>query len=92
MHVIEVCVGRLGSRDLRPASAVPETDASPAPAAGHIDPRHRAQLTSRANARIEQVNTQIRLIARRAFGFHSPHALIALAMLKLADLCPPLPQ
>ena len=25
-----------------------------------------------SNARIEQVNTQIRLIARRAFGFHSP--------------------
>jgi transposase len=45
-----------------------------------------------SNARIEQVNTQIRLIARRAFGFHSPEALIALAMLKLADLCPPLPR
>jgi transposase len=39
-----------------------------------------------------QINTQIRLIARRAFGFHSPQALIALAMLKLADLCPPLPR
>jgi transposase len=45
-----------------------------------------------SNARNEQVNTQIRLIARRAFGFHSPQALIALAMLKLADLCPPLPR
>jgi transposase len=45
-----------------------------------------------SNARIEQINTQIRLIARRAFGFHSPEALIALAMLKLADLCPPLPR
>ena len=45
-----------------------------------------------SNARIEQINTQIRLIARRAFGFHSPAALIALAMLKLADLCPPLPR
>jgi transposase len=45
-----------------------------------------------SNARIEQINTQIRLIARRAFGFHSPNALIALAMLSLADLCPPLPR
>jgi transposase len=45
-----------------------------------------------SNARIEQINTQIRLIARRAFGFHSPEPLIALAMLKLADLCPPLPR
>ena len=45
-----------------------------------------------SNARIEAINTQIRLITRRAFGFHSPDALIALAMLSLADLCPPLPH
>jgi transposase len=45
-----------------------------------------------SNARIEQINTQIRLIARRAFGFHSPAPLIALAILKLAGLCPPLPR
>jgi transposase len=43
-----------------------------------------------SNARVEQLNTQIRLIARQAFGFHSPRPLIALAMLKLAGLCPPL--
>jgi transposase len=45
-----------------------------------------------SNARIEAINTQIRLITRRAFGFHTAHALIALAMLSLADLCPPLPD
>jgi transposase len=45
-----------------------------------------------SNARVEQINTQIRLITRRAFGFHSPHAAIALAMLSLGDLCPPLPD
>jgi site-specific recombinase XerD len=39
----------------------------------------------------QAINTQIRLIARRAFGFHSPQALISLAMLKLGGLCPPLP-
>src|SRR5205823_4776349 len=44
-----------------------------------------------SNARVEQVNTQIRLITRRGFGFHSPHAVIALAMLSLGGLCPPLP-
>jgi transposase len=43
-----------------------------------------------SNARVEQVNTQIRLITRRAFGFHSPHAAIALAMLALGGLCPSL--
>jgi transposase len=44
-----------------------------------------------SNARVEQVNTQLRLITRRAFGLHSPHAAIALAMLALGGLCPPLP-
>jgi transposase len=45
-----------------------------------------------SNARVEAINTHIRLITRRAFGFHSPDALIALAMLSLADLCPSLPR
>jgi len=44
-----------------------------------------------SNARVEQVNTQIRLITRRGFGYHSPNAVIALAMLTLGGLCPPLP-
>jgi transposase len=44
-----------------------------------------------SNARVEKANTQIRLIARRAFGFHSAEALIALAKLTLSELCPPLP-
>ena len=45
-----------------------------------------------SNARVEAINTQIRLITRRAFGFHSPDALIALTMLSLAGICPPLPR
>ena len=45
-----------------------------------------------SNARIEQVNTQLRLITRRAYGFRTPEALIALAMLTLGGLCPPLPE
>ena len=45
-----------------------------------------------SNARVEAINTQIRLITRRAFGFHSANALIALAMLTLAGLCPPPPR
>jgi len=44
-----------------------------------------------SNARTESLNTRIRLIARRAFGFHSPEALIALALLSLGGLFPPLP-
>jgi len=44
-----------------------------------------------SNGRIESVNTKIRLITRIAFGFHSPEALIALAMLNLGGHRPALP-
>jgi transposase len=44
-----------------------------------------------SNARVEAINTQIRLITRRAFGLHSADALIALTKLTLSGLCPPLP-
>ena len=44
-----------------------------------------------SNAVVEQVNTQIRLIMRRGYGFQSPWSVIALAMLSLGGLCPPLP-
>ena len=43
------------------------------------------------NARVEAINTKIRLITRRAYGFHSAEAVIALAMLTLGGLRPPLP-
>ncbi len=43
------------------------------------------------NGRIESVNTKIRLITRIAFGFRSPEALIALAMLNLGGHRPVLP-
>ena len=44
-----------------------------------------------SNGRIESVNTKIRLITRMAFGFKSPDALIALAMLNLGGHRPVLP-
>ena len=37
------------------------------------------------------MNTKIRLLTRIAFGFKSPHALIALAMLSLGGHKPVLP-
>lgn len=45
-----------------------------------------------SNGRIESVNTKIRLITRIAFGFKSPDALIALAMLNLGGHRPDLPD
>jgi transposase len=51
-----------------------------------------ATLTHRlSNARIEAINTTLRLITRRAYGFHSAQALIALAMLAVGGLRPSLP-
>jgi transposase len=58
--------------------------------------KHRPQILAAiahglSNALIESVNTKIRLITRRAFGFRNPDALIALAMLNLAGHPPALP-
>jgi transposase len=58
--------------------------------------KHRASILAAiehglSNGRIESVNTKIRLITRVAFGFRSPQALIALAMLNLGGHRPVLP-
>ena len=57
---------------------------------------HRASIQAAlteglSNALVESINTKIRLLTRVAFGFRSPQALIALAMLSVGGLCPPLP-
>lgn len=44
-----------------------------------------------SDARVESVNTKLRLLARIASGFRSPEALVALALLNLGGLYPPLP-
>ncbi len=58
--------------------------------------KHRASILASiehglSNGRIESANTKIRLITRIAFGFRSPEALIALAMLSLGGHRPALP-
>lgn len=58
--------------------------------------KHRAGIEAAlthalSNARVESVNTKLRLLTRIAFGFRSPEALVALAMLDLGGLCPNLP-
>ena len=58
--------------------------------------RHRDSILAAiehglSNGRIESVNTKVRLITRIAFGFRSPDALIALAMLSLGGHRPTLP-
>ena len=44
-----------------------------------------------SNGLVESTNTKVRLLTRMAFGFKSPEAMIALAMLNLGGYCPPLP-
>lgn len=44
-----------------------------------------------SNARVEATNTHLRVLTRRAYGFHSPEALIAMAQLTRGGLCPSLP-
>jgi transposase len=44
-----------------------------------------------SNARSEATNTHLRVLTRRAYGYHSPHALIAHAMLARGGLRPELP-
>ncbi|QNK82929.1 transposase [Nakamurella sp. PAMC28650] len=45
-----------------------------------------------SNAESEATNTHLRALTRRSYGFHSPEALIAMAMLTKGGLCPPLPE
>jgi transposase len=42
-----------------------------------------------SNARSEATNTHLRLLTRRAYGYRSPEALIAMADLTRGGLCPP---
>jgi transposase len=58
--------------------------------------KHRARILAAiehnlSNALIESTNTKIRLITRMAFGFKSPEALVALALLSLGGHRPVLP-
>jgi transposase len=58
--------------------------------------RHRAAInetlrTGTGNALVESTNTKLRVIHRRAYGFRTPEAMIALGMLALGGLCPELP-
>jgi transposase len=57
----------------------------------HIDALIATLEHRLSNALVEAVNTRIRLIIRRAYGFHSASPLIALAMLSCGDCRPTLP-
>ncbi|MGH2860884.1 MAG: transposase [Solirubrobacteraceae bacterium] len=54
--------------------------------------RLRAQSTVRSNGRLEGLNSRVRLISHRSYGFHSPGLLIALIYLCCTGVYIPLPS
>lgn len=59
--------------------------------ANHIDAILVTLEHRLSNALVEAVNARIRLLTRRAFGFHTSKPLIALAMLSFGGYRPALP-
>jgi transposase len=59
--------------------------------AAHRDSIHASLDNHLSNGLVESTNTKIRLLTRVAFGFASPDALIALALLDRGGYCPALP-
>ncbi len=57
----------------------------------HRIPIEQALRSKTSNAVVESTNTKIRVLTRVAFGFRSPEALIAMAMLAVGGVCPDLP-
>jgi transposase len=57
----------------------------------HLTAIHQTLMTGTGNALVESTNTKLRVIHRRAYGFRTPEAMIALGMLALGGLCPDLP-
>jgi transposase len=57
----------------------------------HRVPIEAALRSVTSNALVESTNTKIRVLTRMAFGFRSPEALIAMAMLAVGGCCPDLP-
>jgi transposase len=57
----------------------------------HRDAINETLTSGTTNALVESTNTKLRVIHRRAYGFRTPEAMIALGMLALGGLCPNLP-
>jgi transposase len=57
----------------------------------HLKAIHETLSNGTGNALVESTNTKLRVIHRRAYGFKTPKAMIALGMLALGGLCPNLP-
>jgi transposase len=84
-HILNAWLDLAAASDLPPFSRLAERIA-----------RYRNDIVNSlthhlTNARVESINTKIRLLTRIAFGFKSPHALTALVLLHLGGHNTPLP-
>lgn len=70
---------------------IPEFTALGKKIRNHLPSIHATLDHGLSNGLTESVNTKIRVLTRISYGFHKPAALIALAMLALGGLRPPLP-
>ena len=75
-----------------PAHGCGRSSGSPAPCARHRDGILAAIRLGLSNGRLEGLNSKIRLISHRAFGFHSADPLIALVYLCCAGVTIELPR
>lgn len=86
--MLEAWLGWAESSSLQPfvdlARSIDVTD-------DHLEAILNALVHGLSNAHVEALNTRIRLITRRAFGFHSATPLISLAMLSFGGVKPALP-
>jgi hypothetical protein len=55
-------------------------------------PGHKVHSTGRSNGRLEGLNSRIRLISHRSFGFHTATPLIALVYLCCTGIVIDLPR
>jgi Transposase len=74
-----------------PHSGIPELVTLAASIRRYRDLIHNTPDHALSNARSEATDTRLRALTKRAYGFHSPDALIAMALLTRGGLCPPLP-
>jgi len=75
-----------------PAHVYGRSSGSPAPSAATASASPSAIRLGLSNARHEGLNSKIRLISHRAFGFHSPEPLIALVYLCCSGVTITLPR
>ncbi len=81
----------VGLRLTQPTAPAHRSTSSRAPFRRYRDGILAAIRLGLSNSRIKALNSKVRLLSHRSFGFHSPEPLIALIYLSCTGLPPRLP-